>query len=277
MSPIAQLPPHERSYPSSSSTLAKEGPKNFEELMTTAMKQLDISMFTPGDLCCEPMSFTTPTLGARTLSMPSPLPKDGSCVESAGMTPEQAADHNQSAFNAFADCDLWALQLNTIGSHLMTDRSPPGSIPTPGFTETTSTANGGSPQSPLTGIPTPSGPGAPLVGPSDFDFDLGNVLMSEDLDFFNSLTSMFENIQQTPAPTSSAPVATAPSCEPPPPQTQSATAPSVAPGEELGQTCTLSQLEMPPMAANSPPFALQGDASQDPRLWQWLSAPDGEL
>ena len=75
----------------------------------------------------------------------------------------------------------------------------------------------------------------------------------------------------------SVPAATAPSCEPLPTQTEFATAPFVEPGAEQGQTCTLSQLEMPPVAVNSPPFALQGDASEDPRLWQWLSAPDGEL
>nr|VWO98984.1 Aspartyl proteinase [Ganoderma boninense] len=50
MSPIAQLPPSERSYLTSSSNLAKEGPKTIEEVFTGTMEHLDISFFTPGRL-----------------------------------------------------------------------------------------------------------------------------------------------------------------------------------------------------------------------------------
>ncbi|PIL33900.1 transcription factor [Ganoderma sinense ZZ0214-1] len=295
MSPIAQLPPSERSYPSSSSTLAKQGPQTIEELLTASLEHIDISMLAPGDFgsfapgvpdsrsISNPLLSMTQRPGAMALSMPSspspPTGMDGSGSlaesESTGpISPEQIASHNRAAFNVFSGCDLWALQLNTIGSSFLPstvpDQSPLGSIPTPAFTETSTVTNGGVSPDP---VPTPNDLG--VAGPPEFDFSFENMLMSEDLDFFNSLSSMFENIQNTSAPAAAAAAGAPQESQP---QPQSTTAPGVT-GAEAGQTCTLSELDLavPSASVNSSPFDVPNVANQNPSLWQWISAPDGEL
>ena len=273
MIPIAQLPPSERSYPTSSSNLAKEGPKNIEELITSAMEHLDVSMFDPGEgfggfrASDVAAGNGDSTLSTTQTPLPQRLPfaRDvlGPCSRPEGMTPEQAAEHNRTALTIFGGFDMWALQLNTIGGC----QSPSGStaMPEPAQTDT---ANEVSPGSSLDSVPTPSDPGV-AQGSSDFDFTFGTALMQEDMDFFNSLSSMFESVQNTLAPSP----APALSCG----VLQSQPSAPIMTSTEAAQTCTLSQLELPPSAPSPSLFGAQSEVYQDPRLWQWISTPDGEL
>ena len=251
MVPSATKSP-EASRPAPGSNLAKEGAQTIEELLTVAFQSLNISGTSPSSDSSDNLS-TPPQAEPMHSSTGLGTFMPESCSVPAEVTLEQAAALNELAYSLFSGCDLWALEYNTIPTPFARDRSP-SSMPI----GTNSWGEIRPPFPPLAEDPptqTDSTTAAPrnVVPPTP-----------EDLGFAHSLSSMFGQIQNA-HPMSPAPIPISV------PSTPAAVANS-------GTADGTAPMQASPFAAfGADPQAWSREGTQDAGLWQWCTAPDGEL
>ncbi|EJF60412.1 hypothetical protein DICSQDRAFT_181332 [Dichomitus squalens LYAD-421 SS1] len=256
MVPSASRSPGEGPRTAPGSNLAKEGAQTIDEILTVAMKSLRISPHTTSssDSSGTP---STPASADPALSSEMNTLRSNSCSDPTGINPEQAASLNELAYNLFSGCDMWALESNTINTPFTQDR-----LPSPFFSAGTDGDGTGPSFAPLAGhrpslAPTQTDPtlAIPAGAPS---------LTSVDLGFLDSLSSMFDSMQYAP-PTSSTHV--------PAPSTSE----NAASSHPLDACAPTEASTFASLVADPPAWLRDGDQDQDAGLWQWCTAPDGEL
>ncbi|TBU24956.1 fungal-specific transcription factor domain-containing protein [Dichomitus squalens] len=256
MVPSASRSPGEGPRTAPGSNLAKEGAQTIDEILTVAMKSLRISPHTTSssDSSGTP---STPASADPALSSEMNTLRSNSCSDPTDINPEQAASLNELAYNLFSGCDMWALESNTINTPFTQDRPP-----SPFFSAGTDGDGTGPSFAPLAGhrpslAPTQTDPtlAIPAGAPS---------LTSVDLGFLDSLSSMFDSMQYAP-PTSSTHV--------PAPSTSE----NAASSHPLDACAPTEASTFASLVADPPAWLRDGDQDQDAGLWQWCTAPDGEL